>query len=334
MTIKRVLTGVKPTGTPHLGNWVGGIRPALELASRPGTEALLFIADAHALTTLPSPEDVQKSVYEVAATWLALGLDPARVLFYRQSRIPEDFELFWILTCVTPKGLMNRAHAYKALAAETMEKTPEDPDRQILMGVYNYPILMAADILLFQAHQVPVGKDQLQHLEIARDLAGKFNQAYGETFVFPDPLIPTQAEPLVGLDGRKMSKSYGNTIPLFAPSEVLRALVFKIQTNSLPPEAPKDPDTCALFGIYRHFVEEAEIQAMRARYAAGIGWGEMKTVLFQTLEAVLAPKRALYQELIEDKKRLDKLLENGEDKARAIARETLKTVRTKVGLWA
>ena len=325
---------MKPTGTPHLGNWVGGIRPALELSARPGTEALLFIADAHALTTLPSPEDVQKSVYEVAATWLALGLDPNRVIFYRQSRIPEDFELFWVLTCVTPKGLMNRAHAYKALAAENLSKASEDPDRNILMGVYNYPILMAADILLFQAHQVPVGKDQLQHLEIARDLAGKFNQAYEETFVLPEPLIPDQGEPLVGLDGRKMSKSYGNTIPLFAPPEILRSLIFKIQTNSLPPEAPKDPETCALFGIYRHFVSASDLEKMRARYAAGIGWGEMKALLFQTLDGLLAPKRALYQELIEDRQKLDLLLQEGENKARAIARETLKNVRTKVGLWS
>lgn len=332
--MKRVLTGIKPTGSPHLGNFVGMFRPALALAESPETEALYFIADSHALTILPPSEQLRQMTYEVAATWVAMGLDPSRVIFYRQSRIPEVFELFWILSCLTPKGLMNRAHAYKALMAEHQRQgKDEDQDAAILMGLYNYPILMAADILLFQTQVVPVGRDQLQHIEIARDLAGKFNQTYGDVLVVPEADIQDLGTPLTGLDGRKMSKSYGNTIPLFAPAPTLRSLVFKIKTNSLTPEEPKDPETCTLFSIYKNFALPEDVAYVRKRYATGIGWGEMKEIVYAVLEKTVAPKRTTYEELMTHTHLLDNMLEEGEGKARSIAQKTLSSVRSKIGVY-
>lgn len=327
----RVLTGIKPTGMPHLGNFVGAICPALSLLEKKNFSGFLFIADAHALTTLPKPKELHQRIYEVAAAWIAMGLEPSDIVFYRQSRIPEIFELFWFLTCLCPKGLMNRAHAYKAIVAENEEKGLPDCEANVLMGVYNYPILMAADILLFQSHQVPVGRDQVQHIEIARDLAGKFNQTYGETFVLPEALIQKDREPLIGLDGRKMSKSYGNTIPLFCPSKTLKNLLMKIKTDSSRPEDRKDPDTCTLFSLYSHFAEPQDISYIRSRYATGIGWGEMKEILFEMLDKKLAPARIRYEELIQNTSLLDSFLEEGEEKARTLAQETMRRVRARIG---
>ena len=242
---QRVLTGIKPTGTIHLGNLVGAIRPALRLAEQ-GLDAMYFIADYHALTTVQPPEhtaaDMQQLVYEIAAAWLAFGLDPERVVFYRQSDIPELFELTWVFDCFTSKGWMNKAHAYKALIAD---KSPdEDVDAGINMGVYSYPMLMAADIIAFDVDLVPVGKDQVQHVEIARDIAQRINSAYGNDLLrLPRAKLEEHAAVLPGLDGRKMSKSYGNVIPLFAPAKQLEKLIMKIATDSTPPEAPKDPET-------------------------------------------------------------------------------------------
>ncbi len=330
--MKRVLTGIKPTGMPHLGNLLGSIRPALELAEKTDAESFFFVADAHALTAHLAPEHVRDMTDEIAATWLVMGLDPQCVTLYRQSRIPQDFELFWILSCVTPKGLMNRAHAYKAVIAENATRGLEDQDVDVCMGLYNYPVLMSADILLFQAHQIPVGKDQMQHLEIARDVAGKFNQLYGETFILPEAVLQTGMESLVGIDGRKMSKSYGNVIPLFESTDVLRSLVFKIKTNSQRPEEPKDSEGCPLFNIYRHFASQEACAAIQKRYQAGIGWGEMKEILFETLDAYLSPKRLDYKELREDRPLLSRILEEGEERARAVAEKTMEGVRLKVGL--
>jgi tryptophanyl-tRNA synthetase len=271
--------------------------------------------------------------YDVAATWVALGLEPEKVIFYRQSRVPQVFELFWMLSCLAPKGLMNRAHAYKALVTENQNKAHTDPDSGVFMGLYNYPVLMAADILLFQTHQVPVGRDQLQHIEIARDLAVKFNQTYGDTFVVPEAVLQDKdALPLNGLDGRKMSKSYGNIIPLFAPADTLRSLVFKIKTNSLPPDAPKDPSTCTLFHIYASFAAPEDVVYVRERYATGIGWGEMKEMVWGILEKTIAPHRATYADLMAHPFMLDQLLEEGERRARALAEQTLSLVRAKVGV--
>ena len=266
------LTGITTTGTPHLGNYVGAILPAIEASRRHDVQSFYFLADYHALIKCQDPAQVHRSRLEVAATWLALGLDVDNVIFYAQSDIPEILELTWIITCVTAKGLMNRAHAYKAAVAENLADPDGDPDKGVTMGLFSYPILMAADILMFKARKIPVGRDQIQHLEMARDIAARFNHLYGEHFVLPEAVVDEKTAVLVGLDGRKMSKSYGNTIPLFEPEKSLRKLIMRIKTNSLPPEAPKDPDTCTLFQIYQAFAHAEEIAAIRARYAQGIGW--------------------------------------------------------------
>jgi tryptophanyl-tRNA synthetase len=253
------LTGITTTGTPHLGNYVGAILPAIEASHRKDVQSFYFLADYHALVKCHDPAVVHRSRLEVAATWLALGLDVENVIFYAQTDIPEILELTWMLTCVTAKGLMNRAHAYKAAVADNVADPDKDPDKGVFMGLFCYPILMAADILMFKASKIPVGKDQVQHLEMARDIAARFNYLYGEHFVLPEAVVDEKTAVLVGLDGRKMSKSYGNTIPLFEPEKTLRKLIMRIKTNSLPPEAPKDPDTCTLFQIYQAFagVEES-----------------------------------------------------------------------------
>ncbi|MDD3993055.1 MAG: tryptophan--tRNA ligase [Desulfobacterales bacterium] len=334
MTQQIVLTGITTTGTPHLGNYVGAIRPAIAASSNPEVTSFYFLADYHSIIKCQDPQRVHRSSLEVAAAWIALGLDTERSVFYRQSDIPEIPELTWILSCVTAKGLMNRAHAYKAAVAENEAGDSKDPDKGITMGLFCYPILMAADILMFRAGRVPVGKDQIQHLEMARDIAARFNHLYEPLFVLPEAEINAQAAVLSGLDGRKMSKSYNNTIPLFAPEKKLRQLIMKITTNSLPPEAPKDPATCTLFQIYQAFATAEETADLRRRYAAGIGWGEMKQMLFAYLNDHLAEPRRRYQELVDHPDHVEQLLARGAEKARAHSRPMLDAVRRAVGIRA
>lgn len=333
MTKRITLTGIKPTGSVHLGNLLGAIRPALALAREPGLQALYFIADYHALTTIRDPRELTERTREVAAAWIACGLDPERVLVYRQSDIPEVFELAWILACLTPKGWMNKAHAYKAAVQENEDQGQSDLDAGIDMGVYTYPILMAADILLFDTDVVPVGRDQKQHVEIARDIAQRLNHTYGrELLVPPEPDIREDTATVPGLDGRKMSKSYENTIPLFAPPKRLKKLCNKIVTDSSPPEAPKDPDTSSVFQLYRHFATPEEIDAMAARYRSGIGWGEAKAALFEVIDRALAEPRGRYEALMADPGQLDAILAEGSRRARERARPVLDRVRAGIGI--
>jgi tryptophanyl-tRNA synthetase len=324
-----VLTGIKPTGTLHVGNYVGAIKPAIAASTAAGVDSFFFLADYHALGD--DADRIARSTLEIAASWLALGLNPDKVVFYRQSDIPEILELQWILTSVTAKGLMNRAHAYKAAVAENTE-SGGDPDQAIMMNLYSYPILMAADILMFKAAKVPVGRDQKQHVEMARDIAQRFNHNFGETFVLPEASTRDEVAVLPGLDGRKMSKSYGNVIPLFATDKELRKLVMKIKTNSLEPGQPKDPDDSALYAIYRAFATADETAAVRDRFAAGIAWGEMKQVLFERIDAELAPARAEYERLLAAPQRVERLLLAGAEKARAISRPFLREIRERTGI--
>jgi tryptophanyl-tRNA synthetase len=325
-----VLTGIKPTGVPHIGNYVGAIKPAVEASGNPRLHSYFFLADYHAIGG--DADAVARSTLEIAASWLAVGLNPDRVVFYRQSDVPEILELAWILHCVTAKGLMNRAHAYKAAVAENEATPGRDPDQAIMMNLYSYPVLMAADILMFKAAKVPVGKDQKQHVEMARDIAQRFNHNFGDTFVLPDAVIGEHIATLPGLDGRKMSKSYGNVIPLFAPEKALRKLIMKIKTNSLEPGQPKDPGDSALFDIYRAFATDEETAAVRESYAAGIGWGEMKQTLFERINKELAPARAEYERLIAHPAEVEQLLTRGAEKARAVSRPFLAEIRARVGI--
>jgi len=326
------LTGITTTGTPHLGNYVGAILPAIEASHRQDVQSFYFLADYHALVKCQDPALVHRSRLEVAATWLALGLDVENVIFYAQTDIPEILELTWIITCVTAKGLMNRAHAYKAAVAENIADSDKDPDKGVTMGLFCYPILMAADILMFKASKIPVGKDQVQHLEMARDIAARFNYLYGEHFVLPEAVVDERAAVLVGLDGRKMSKSYGNTIPLFEPEKALRKLIMRIKTNSLPPEAPKDPDTCTLFQIYQAFAPVEETAALRQRYAQGIAWGEMKQMLFEYLNTRLSEPRQRYLELMQAPDHIEQILKRGATRAREYSAPFLQELRRAVGI--
>ena len=327
-----VLTGITTTGTPHLGNYVGAIRPAIKASKDDNVTPYYFLADYHALIKCQEPERVRESSLEIAATWLAFGLDTSNAVFYRQSDVPEILELTWILTCVTAKGLMNRAHAYKAAVAENEEGAENDPDKGINMGLFSYPILMASDILMFNANRVPVGKDQVQHIEMARDIAGRFNHLYGEHFVLPEAVLDENAATLAGLDGRKMSKSYNNTIPLFVPEKKFRKLVNKIKTNSLEPGEPKDPEGCTLFGIYQAFASEHEVAEMRGRYADGIAWGEMKKILFEHINAEIAPARDRYEALLQAPDHIEEQLQEGAIKAREVSRPFLQELRKAVGI--
>ena len=335
VTTRRSLTGVKPTGEPHLGNLVGAIEPAIAMTGE--YESLYFIADYHALTTARDPEQLAHWTRSVAATWLAAGLDPQRTVFYRQSDVPQTFELTWILSCLTGKGLMNRAHAYKA-ARDANLAAGEDADAGINMGTYNYPILMAVDILIMEAHVVPVGRDQLQHVEIAADIAGSFNHLYGSSgyrFPVPEAVIPpeTTGHTLPGLDGRKMSKSYDNYIPLFLSAPKLRKLVRRIPTDSTPVEDPKDPDSSAVFQILAQFAPEDQVADTRARLeAGGVGWGELKNQLADVLEERLGPMRERYEALMEPGSDLDEALARGGDIARERAQRVLTSVRSAIGI--
>jgi tryptophanyl-tRNA synthetase len=329
------LTGIKPTGEPHLGNYVGAIRPAIRLTE--DYDAYYFIADYHALTSVHDPRLLDHYSRSVAASWIACGLDPEVATFYRQSDIPETFELSWILSCFTPKGLMNRAHAYKAARDRNESSGEPDLDAGVNMGLYNYPVLMAADILIMDADVVPVGRDQVQHIEYTRDIAERFNQTYRERHAIKLPRNLTSddvdSNAMPGLDGRKMSKSYDNTIPLFCEPARLRKLVRRLKTDSTPVEEPKDPDSSAAFAIYRQFAEGEDVEKLRARLeAGGMGWGELKDVLFEQLDAVLAGPRERYQGLMDDRAELDAILERGAEKARARAQRVLGRARAAIGI--
>jgi tryptophanyl-tRNA synthetase len=333
---QRVLTGIKPTGTPHIGNLLGAIRPALDLANQ-GLEAMYFIADYHALTTVHppehKPEEMRQLTYEVAATWLAAGLDPERTLFYRQSDIPEIFELAWVFSCFTSKGWMNKSHAYKQIVSDREAKGETDVDAGINMGVYSYPVLMAADIIAFDVDLVPVGKDQQQHVEIARDIAQRINHAYGKELVrLPKAKIDEVTAVVPGIDGKKMSKSYNNVIPIFASQTAMKKAVKQIVTDSTPPEAPKNPDDSIIFSIYKAIATPDEARALAERYRAGIGWGDAKKALLDRIEVEVAEARARYDALMADTAKIDALLAQGAVKARKTARATLDRVRSAIGI--
>ncbi|GAA5316164.1 MAG: tryptophan--tRNA ligase [Candidatus Pelagadaptatus aseana] len=331
MSKARVLTGITTTGTPHLGNYVGAIRPAIEASQNQDVQSFYFLADFHALIKCHDPEQVHRSTTEIAATWLALGLDPEKVVFYRQSDIPEIPELCWMLNCMAAKGLMNRAHAYKAAVAAN-EEAGEDTDFGVTMGLYSYPVLMAADILMFNATQVPVGKDQIQHVEMARDIAGRFNHHYGEHFVMPEAVVDDKVAVLQGLDGRKMSKSYGNTIPLFLTEKQLKKHINKIKTNLLEPGDPKDPDTSTVFQVWQAFATEQQTADMRQAFLDGIAWGEAKKQLFELVNEELREARERYQELLANPKHMEELLQMGAEKARSYSAPLLQACREAVGI--
>lgn len=331
MTKQRVLTGITTTGTPHLGNYVGAIRPAIRASQDSDNLSFYFLADYHALIKCRDPELIQQSTREVAATWLATGLDPDKVVFYRQSDVPEIPELCWLLNCMAAKGLLNRAHAYKAAVAANQE-AGEDPDYGITMGLYSYPVLMAADILMFNATQVPVGRDQIQHVEMARDIAARFNHHYGNHFVLPEAAVDENVSVLQGLDGRKMSKSYNNTIPLFLGEKQLKKHINKIKTNLLEPGEAKDPDDSTVFQLWRAFASDEQTAEMRKQFAAGIAWGEAKRQLFELINAELAEAREKYSSLMEQPQEIENILLAGAEKARQFSIPFLKELRAAMGI--
>ena len=325
MSEKIVLTGIKPTGLAHLGNYIGALKPLVEMSKSNTT--FMFIADLHALNFMRDATALRRHTYEIAAGLVALGLDLKNAVLFRQSDIIEVPQLSTFLMNVTPKGLMNRAHSYKA-AMDKNAAAGLDTDAGVNMGLYTYPILMAADILLYNSDIVPVGADQKQHVEFARDIAGYFNNIYGETFKMPTPVIGAETGMLPGLDGRKMSKSYGNVIPLFAPSGELKKKIMRIITDSKQPDEPKDPDTSTIFQLYKHFATPDEIAAFRARFTAGgMGYGTAKTILFEKIDSVLSGPRAEYERLMANPDELDKILDSGAARARAVATQTLARVR-------
>ena len=330
-TATRILTGITTSGTPHLGNYVGAIRPAIAASRAPDVESFYFLADYHALVKINDPARVQRSTLEIASSWLACGLDPERVWFYRQSDIPEIPELTWLLTCVAGKGLLNRAHAYKA-AVDRNLADGNDPDAGVTAGLFMYPILMAADILLFNANKVPVGRDQVQHIEMARDIVARFNHLYGEHFTLPQAMVEEQVATLPGLDGRKMSKSYDNTIPLFCSRNELKKLIAGIVTDSRMPGEAKDADASNVFELYRAFASGEETAAMRKAFADGIGWGDAKQKLFERIDAEIAPLRERYEALIAEPARIEQQLRHGAEKARAMAKPLLVKLRDAMGL--
>ncbi len=333
MSSIRVLTGITPSGTPHLGNYVGSIRASVRASRQPGMQSFYFLADYHALIKCQEPARVQRSTLEIAASWLAAGLDPEHVTFYRQSDIPEIPELTWLLTCVTGKGLLNRAHAYKAM----LDKNPaagQDADADVSAGLFMYPVLMGADILMFSAHQVPVGRDQIQHIEMARDMAASFNHLYGEHLVPPAALIDDNVALLPGLDGRKMSKSYDNTIALFGPREQLRKQIMSIVTDSRAPGEPKDTEGSALYAVYRAFADDAEAAAFAQAFKDGIAWGDAKQQLFERIEREIGPMRARYEHLMAHPEEVEVILQAGARKARALATPFMQNLRQAVGLRA
>ena len=329
--LTRVLTGITTTGTPHLGNYVGAIRPTVQASRNSATQGFYFLADYHALIKCDDPARIQRSTLEIAASWIAAGLDPERVMFYRQSDIPEIPELTWFLTCVIGKGVLNRAHAYKA-SVDKNHAAGNDPDADVTAGLFMYPVLMGADILMFKAHKVPVGRDQIQHIEMARDMASSFNHLYGEHLVLPEAVVEESVALLPGLDGRKMSKSYDNTIPLFASSAQMKKLISGIVTDSRAPGEPKDTEGSALFQIYQAFASAEETSALAKAYADGIAWGDAKQLLFERIDREVAPMRAHYEELIGNPAKVEGILLKGAAKARELASPLIKELRHAVGL--
>ena len=322
--VKTALTGIKPTNVPHLGNYLGAIRPAIEMAASGKYDCYYFIADYHSLTTIHDAKLMNEYVYEVAATWLAMGLDPAKVTIYRQSDIPEVFELTWVLSCLLATGQLERGHAYKDALAKG-----EAPNA----GVFNYPVLMAADILLYDTDLVPVGSDQRQHLELCRDVAIRLNHIYGEgTLVVPDALIGDA--PLVpGIDGEKMSKSRGNSIPLFASEKELKKVVMGIATSSEPLEAPKDPEGSTVVALFRYVAGEERARELESKLrAGGYGWGHAKLDLLSAIEEEIGPKREIFHRLRSDEEGLDRTLAAGAERARKIAHATMERVRSAIGI--
>ena len=333
MAMQRVLTGITTTGTPHLGNYVGAIRPAI-LASRDElSESFFFLADYHALIKCRDPALIRQSSKEIAATWLALGLDVEKAVFYRQSDIPEISELNWILCCSAAKGLMNRAHAYKA-AVQANEEAGEGEDFAITMGLFSYPVLMAADILMFNAEKIPVGRDQIQHVEMARDIAQRFNHNFTDVFSLPEAVVDEDSAVLQGTDGRKMSKSYNNTIPLFLTEKPLRKVINKIRTNLLEPGVPKDPDDSTVFQLWAAFASVEETARMRNEFQAGIAWGEAKKQLFELINSELADARDNYMRLMDDPGHIEAVLLQGAERARHYSGEMICKVRAAVGIGA
>jgi len=326
------LTGITTTGTPHIGNYVGAIRPGIEASKDPSKKNYYFLADYHALAKAEDSDRVHQSSLEIAAAWLALGLDTDNAVFYRQSDINEIPHLTWILTSATAKGLMNRAHSYKAVVQANEESGNKDPDKGIMMALYCYPILMAADILMFKSTKIPVGRDQKQHVEMTRDIAQRFNHRYGDIFIVPEAVISDDTALLAGLDGRKMSKSYNNIIPLFADEKNLRKLIMKIKTNSLEPGEPKDTEGSTLYDIYKAFATPDEVSDIEKRYADGIAWGEMKQVLFEYINEHIKPARVEYQKLINDPTVIEQELMKGAEKAREVSVPYLDEIRRAIGI--
>ena len=328
----RVLTGITTTGVPHLGNLVGAVLPAIKASERNDTTSFLFLADYHSLIKNSDSELRHKSSFDIAACWLACGLDPKKVIFYRQSDIPHIFELAWILSCLASKGLLNRAHAYKAATADNETNKAKDIDKGVNMGLFNYPILMAADILMFKADSVPVGQDQKQHIEMTRDIALKFNHHYGEILTPPEAVIDKHTGVLPGIDGRKMSKSYNNTIPIFIEEEKLRKVIMKVKTNSLEPGEPKDSSDCNIFNIYKAISPKEKVDDLQKFYDEGIAWGEAKKILFEELNSFLRPFNNEYSKIIKDKSYVEKTLIEGSEKALSISDPIIKEVRQAIGI--
>ena len=319
----RILTGIQSTGIPHLGNILGAIKPAIDMANSSKNDSFLFIADMHSLTTVHDATVLKENTYSVAAAWLAFGLDTDKTVFYRQSDVAEVTELTWYLSCFTPYPMLANAHSFK-------DKSNRLAD--VNAGLFIYPVLMAADIILYDAHYVPTGKDQLQHLEITRDIASSFNSHYGETFVVPEATTTEQVMLIPGVDGQKMSKSYNNTINIFLPEKELRKVIMKIVTDATPVEQPKNPDICTVFKLYSLVADKDKTEEMRQNYVrGGYGYGQAKEALYLTLLEKFSKERELYNHYMSNKTELDKKLKQGEDKARIVAKATLKRVREKLG---
>lgn len=319
----RILTGIQSTGTPHLGNILGAIVPAIEMANQPQNDSYLFIADMHSLTQIKDPKTLRENTYSVAAAWLAFGLDINKTVFYRQSDIPQVTELSWYLSCLFPYQRLTLAHSFKDKA---------DRLEDVNAGLFTYPMLMAADILLYDADFVPVGKDQLQHLEMTRDVASRFHAKYGETFVLPEAKIQEASMYIPGTDGAKMSKSKENTINIFLPEKQLRKQIMSIETDSTPLEEPKNPETCNVFALYKLLASKEEISSMRANYEGGnYGYGHAKQALFELLLSRFEKERKHFAYLMENKQELEDALQLGSKKALLVANNVLKRVRNKVG---
>ena len=324
---KRILTGITTTGIPHIGNYVGAIRPALSMVED-ADESFFFLADYHSIIKNNDSTDISNSVKSIALAWLSCGLDPNKSYFYKQSDVPEIMELSWILNCVTAKGLMNRAHAYKSATS----LNDNDPDKGITMGLFSYPVLMAADILMFDSTHVPVGLDQVQHLEMTRDIAARFNYLYKSVLTLPEPMIKDKENIVPGLDGRKMSKSYGNVIPLLENEKNLKKSIMKIVTNSLEPGVPKETENCTIYNLYKNFADKPDISAFETSYKEGISWGEAKEKLFQVINAELMPIRSKYLELEKDTDYINDLLSDGAKKARSLAKIKILEIKEVTGI--